>query len=50
MESLHHCSLCGGDLVWMGNLGNRMHFRCRNCGIDSSSEVTPIDEEAQYAK
>ena len=34
------CSACGGELVALGALGNRAHFRCRACGLDSSVEVT----------
>ncbi|HYG24470.1 MAG TPA: hypothetical protein VEH04_16955 [Verrucomicrobiae bacterium] len=32
------CSICGGDLVELGCLGNRVHSRCRNCGAQSSRE------------
>jgi tRNA(Ile2) C34 agmatinyltransferase TiaS len=28
------CQTCGGDLRYLGALGTRLHFRCRNCGID----------------
>ena len=30
------CSACGGALVALGALGRVAHFRCRNCGLDSS--------------
>lgn len=33
------CSACGGPLVYVGTLGNRAWFRCRNCGLDQSQEV-----------
>lgn len=33
------CSACGGPLIFMGQLGNRAHFRCRNCGMQHSSTV-----------
>lgn len=32
------CSQCGGPLVPLGSLGKRKHYRCRNCGMDSSKE------------
>lgn len=33
------CSFCNGPLVSLGSLGNIAHFRCRNCGMDYSSET-----------
>jgi hypothetical protein len=33
------CSACGGPLAYQGTLGNREHYRCRNCGRDFSTEV-----------
>jgi hypothetical protein len=35
------CDLCGGPLILLGALGRLMHYRCRNCGADSSSAETP---------
>lgn len=32
----HRCSQCGGPLTELGTLGKRKHYRCRNCGMDSS--------------
>jgi hypothetical protein len=32
----HNCPICGGEPVVMGQLGNRVHCRCRNCGADFS--------------
>lgn len=29
------CSACGGQLVVLGMLSDKMHARCRACGIDS---------------
>lgn len=40
-ETAAACSLCGGPLVELGALGNRMHYRCWNCGTDCSFEVKP---------
>ena len=34
-----YCPVCGGPGVELGRLGNRAHYRCRNCGIDFSHEV-----------
>jgi DNA-directed RNA polymerase subunit RPC12/RpoP len=30
------CPACGGDAYLLGALGRVKHYRCRNCGIDSS--------------
>ncbi len=32
------CEACGGELQLLGTLGTRTHYRCRNCGLDSSRE------------
>ena len=32
------CGACGGELMELGKLGNRVHARCRNCGLESSME------------
>ena len=32
------CPMCGGSSTMLGQLGNRVHYRCRNCGMDHSSE------------
>jgi len=33
------CPMCKGDPTRLGYLGNRTHWRCRNCGIDFSHET-----------
>lgn len=33
------CTVCGGPLVLLGLLGNRVHRRCRSCGLDQSCEA-----------
>lgn len=33
------CPACGGESTVFGALGNLVHSRCRNCGIDHSTEV-----------
>lgn len=40
-EDLTDCLACGGQLEPLGSLGNRRHYRCRNCGLDTSVETTP---------
>jgi hypothetical protein len=35
------CGLCGGELILLGTLGNRRHYRCRACGMDWSRKVRP---------
>jgi len=37
-EGSPECPACGGPGVALGSLGNRAHFRCRNCGMDFSHE------------
>ena len=38
------CPACGGPLEVLGMLGNRRHSRCRNCGIDTSKEMTDASQ------
>jgi hypothetical protein len=33
------CMVCGGPRYLLGSLGNRRHYRCRNCGMGSSHVV-----------
>jgi hypothetical protein len=35
----HDCAQCEGPPRVLGPLGNRVHFRCRNCGNDWSEEL-----------
>ena len=37
-EVQHFCDVCGGECFILGTLGNRTHYRCRNCGMDSSQK------------
>lgn len=39
------CEACGGPLNLLGQLGSLSHYRCRNCGVDASSETPPDDVE-----
>ncbi len=34
------CPTCSGSLAYQGTLGNREHYRCRNCGLDFNTPVT----------
>ena len=43
MESEMGCPMCGGPGVELGALGFRVHFRCRDCGM----EFSHVDEEAR---
>lgn len=33
------CPACGGVTGLLGQLGNRLHFRCIDCGIDFSQRA-----------
>lgn len=35
-----NCVLCGGPVVFLGQLGRIDWFRCRNCGAEQFSEET----------
>lgn len=35
------CPICGGDGTELGSLGWRLHFRCRDCGMDYSVDTRP---------
>lgn len=40
------CPVCGGPGLLLGQLGNRVHYRCRNCGMDFSERGDePVAEE-----
>lgn len=39
-----HCPACDGPGVLLGQLGSRIHYRCRNCGLDFSHK---LDEGGQ---
>lgn len=38
------CSLCGGALKLLGQLGARVHFRCEDCGMDCSRLASELDD------
>ena len=39
------CENCGGKLHWLGNKGNMMYYRCRQCGREYSGNTMTIDHE-----
>lgn len=41
------CPMCGGPSTLLGQLGNRVHYRCRNCGADHSSDHPP-EERGEF--
>ena len=43
------CQLCGGPLIYLGILGQLIHSRCRNCGMQFSHPVEDgeIEEEEE---
>jgi transposase-like protein len=39
---IHGCPMCGNhELILLGTLGNRNHFRCQDCHWDFSALVDP---------
>jgi hypothetical protein len=38
------CAACGGELVYLGALGRRLHYRCRRCGLEESITSDPTGE------
>jgi len=34
------CPLCGGPQQILGQLGQRVHLRCRNCGADTNEAIS----------
>lgn len=39
------CQICGGLLMLLGQLGNRVHTRCRDCGMHWNHKAEEEDEE-----
>lgn len=37
-----NCDYCGGDVTPLGALGNTVHGRCRNCGVDQVVAYQPV--------
>jgi hypothetical protein len=38
-EEPSECPVCGGPGVLLGQLGRRVHHRCRDCGMDFSATL-----------
>ncbi len=38
-DCIRPCPICDGWAGRMGQLGNKIHFRCRDCGIEFSREA-----------
>lgn len=43
MDDTIDCPVCGGPATPLGVLGNRAHFRCRDCGMTFNVEVDEVD-------
>jgi hypothetical protein len=41
------CDLCEGPLMLLGQLGNRVHVQCRNCGMQFSHTAEPDEDEGE---
>jgi hypothetical protein len=42
---MENCTVCDGELILLGRMGGRNHYRCRACGMTHSEQVTPIKKE-----
>ncbi len=38
------CSACGGVVLPLGRLGDRLHGRCRACGLETSLLTIPLND------
>ncbi len=43
------CTLCGGEMMLLGALGNRVHSKCRACGMERSVEPHAVVQETPHA-
>jgi ribosomal protein L37AE/L43A len=41
----HTCPVCEGEATYLGALGNRIWFRCRNCGWDWTEDTDGEEED-----
>lgn len=39
-----HCPICGEECSFLGRLGRLLHFRCRNCGMLTSTDIDHANE------
>lgn len=44
MSYSKECEMCGGEMQPLGNLGNLMHYRCRQCGWEDSDNIEDNDD------
>jgi len=43
MDDVIECGFCGGDAYHMGTVGSVAHYRCRHCGMNSTSDTGDFD-------
>lgn len=44
-DPMVYCPACGSPFTEvLGVLGHRVHYRCRECGMDSSNELPKQDQ------
>jgi len=43
-DELETCLFCEGQLIPLGALGNRLHLKCRNCGMEHNRTVEADNE------
>jgi hypothetical protein len=41
------CAACGGVLMFLGQLGRLLHFKCRACGLPQSFDKATVDFEVE---
>ncbi len=42
-----NCEVCDGPLIVLGVLGNTVHLRCRNCGMDHTGDPADLPENEE---
>jgi len=40
-----YCKVCSGSLVYLGKLGNLRWYRCEDCGLEWSIEISDDDDD-----
>lgn len=38
------CSICGGEVIWWGEITNLTHTECLKCGAINSQEIIQNDD------
>lgn len=41
------CELCGGTLIFLEVMGDLLHFKCQNCGIQVNVPATPSQSDSE---